>query len=73
MPGLSGLEVAHKLQHERPDMAVLFISGFTFEEAVPPADLTRRTAYLPKPFDTKTLISKVDELLFAARRAKGCA
>lgn len=66
MPGLTGLELAAKLQAARPTLAVLFISGFTFDEAVPAPDLTRGTAYLPKPFDTKSLTGKVKELLFAA-------
>ncbi len=66
MPGLTGLELARQLLHERPRLRVLFISGFTFEESVPPADLARGTAYLPKPFDTKVLLTKVAELLDAA-------
>jgi len=52
---------------------VLFISGFTFEEAVPAPDAARGTAYLPKPFDTKTLTAKVRELLFASRAVGGIA
>jgi DNA-binding response OmpR family regulator len=51
-------------------LAVLFISGYTFDEAVPPADPARVMAYLPKPFDTKTLIAKVHELLFVSRAEK---
>jgi DNA-binding response OmpR family regulator len=70
MPGLTGLELAQKLQPSRPDMAVLFISGFTFEESVPAPDTARGTAYLPKPFDTKTLTAKVRELLFASHSAR---
>jgi len=73
MPGLSGLELAQKLQRLRPGLAVLFISGYTFDEAVPPADPARIMAYLPKPFDTKTLIAKVHELLFVARAEKKAA
>jgi CheY-like chemotaxis protein len=70
MPGLSGVELAQKLQRLRPGLAVLFISGYTFDAAVPPADSARIMAYLPKPFDTKTLIAKVHELLFVARAEK---
>ena len=65
MPGLTGLELARQLLHDRPTIRVLFISGFTFEESVPPADLAQGTAYLPKPFDTKVLLAKVAELLDA--------
>jgi len=66
MPGLTGLELARQLLLARPKLGVLFISGFTFEEAVPPTDLARGTAYLPKPFDTKVLLAKVHELLAAS-------
>jgi signal transduction histidine kinase/ActR/RegA family two-component response regulator len=70
MPGMSGLELARQLVPERPRMNVLFISGFTFEEAVPPTDLAQGTAYLPKPFDTSVLIGKVQELLAASTRGR---
>jgi len=68
MPGLTGLELAQRLQRERPGLGVLFISGFTFEESVPAADLQAGTAYLPKPFDTKVLAAKVRELLSACAK-----
>jgi signal transduction histidine kinase/ActR/RegA family two-component response regulator len=73
MPGLTGLELARQLLHERPGLRVLFISGFTFEESVPPADLAQGTAYLPKPFDTKVLLAEVGELLDAPPRAASSA
>jgi CheY-like chemotaxis protein len=63
MPGITGLELGRLLLLERPELRVLFISGFTFEEAVPATDLTRGMAYLPKPFETTTLTAKVQELL----------
>ncbi|MDF3064462.1 MAG: Blue-light-activated protein [Polyangiaceae bacterium] len=69
MPGISGLELARKLTLERPGLAVLYVSGFTFQEAVPPTDLAQGVAYLPKPFDTGVLTAKVRELL-TARRAQ---
>lgn len=68
MPGQSGLELARLLQAERPQLAILFISGFTFEEAVPGKDASELMAYLPKPFDTRVLVDKVQELLTAAQR-----
>ena len=71
MPGLTGLELARQLLLERPNLAVLFISGFTFEESVPETDLKARKAYLPKPFDTKVLTAKVHELLMASAKTGG--
>jgi signal transduction histidine kinase/CheY-like chemotaxis protein len=66
MPGITGLELGRLLLLERPELRVLFISGFTFEEAVPATDLAKGMAYLPKPFETTALTSKVQELLSAS-------
>ncbi len=73
MPGLSGLELARRLGLERPGIAVLYVSGFTFEESVPPTDLERGVAYLAKPFDTVVLTEKVRELLTAVRSKRANA
>jgi two-component system cell cycle sensor histidine kinase/response regulator CckA len=69
MPGQSGIELAKRLLLERPRLSILFISGFTFEEAVPPAELSHVAAYLPKPFDIKRLIGEVQELLALATQS----
>jgi signal transduction histidine kinase/CheY-like chemotaxis protein len=66
MPGMTGLELGRLLLRERPELRVLYISGFTFEEAVPVTDLANGMAYLPKPFETAALTSKVQELLAAS-------
>ena len=63
MPGITGLELGRLLLLERPELRVLFISGFTFEEAVPATDLAKGMAYLPKPFETTILTAKVQDLL----------
>jgi signal transduction histidine kinase/ActR/RegA family two-component response regulator len=69
MPGQSGLSLARELRAQRPGLAVLFISGFTFEESVPANDANERLAYLPKPFDTQQLTDRVQELLSGTRRS----
>jgi signal transduction histidine kinase/CheY-like chemotaxis protein len=66
MPGMTGLELGRVLLRERPELRVLYISGFTFEEAVPVTDLANGMAYLAKPFETAALTSKVQELLAAS-------
>lgn len=63
MPALSGPELARRLRERRPDLGVLFISGYTFEQSLPVSDGTNATAYLSKPFDTKVLGEKVRALL----------
>lgn len=63
MPGQTGIELAKRLLLDRPGLSILFISGFTFEEAVPPPELLHVASYLPKPFDIKRLTAKVHERL----------
>jgi CheY-like chemotaxis protein len=63
MPGVNGPELARRLLLERPELAVLFISGYTFEQSIPVAEGAKATGYLSKPFDTKVLTSRVRALL----------
>ncbi len=69
MPGVSGPELARRLRVDRPRLGVLLISGYTFEESMPVTEGARSTAYLSKPFDTRTLSAKVHALLQACSRA----
>jgi FixJ family two-component response regulator len=69
MPGLSGPELARRLRQERPEIGVLFVSGYSFEENVPTADSASGTGFLAKPFDTATLTAKVHQML-ETRRAR---
>jgi two-component system, cell cycle sensor histidine kinase and response regulator CckA len=63
MPGLSGPELARRLREQRPEIGVLFVSGYSFEENVPATDSATGTGYLAKPFDSTTLTAKVQHLL----------
>jgi CheY-like chemotaxis protein len=63
MPNLGGAETARLLTLSRPGIGVLFISGYSWGESLPPSDPTKAIAFLQKPFDTKTLEAKVAELL----------
>jgi signal transduction histidine kinase/CheY-like chemotaxis protein len=67
MPGMSGPELARRLRAARPQLGVLLISGYTFEASLPTSDGANSTAYLSKPFDIKTLSSKVHALLQASQ------
>lgn len=68
MPGLSGPELARQLRNKRPEIGVLFISGYSFEEHVPAADSATGTGYLAKPFDSTTLTAKVHQVLATLAR-----
>lgn len=65
MPHLGGPELVARLRAERPDLAVLFMSGYT-ERGVDLQDrLDARTAFVSKPFTAAELARRVKELLDA--------
>ena len=59
---LSGPEVARRLRADRPDMKVLFMSGFSTEVAVVDG-VTSGDPFIVKPFSQDTLARKVREIL----------
>ena len=62
MPGMSGPEVARRLHESRPDLKVLFMSGFSTEVVVVHG-LTEGDPLLVKPFSLATLARKVHDVL----------
>jgi two-component system, cell cycle sensor histidine kinase and response regulator CckA len=67
MPRLSGRDLAQQLARVRPDMKVLFASGYTDDSVVRHGILESGTAYLQKPFSPESLARKVREVLDAPR------
>src|SRR5438552_1106128 len=65
MPEMSGPEVAERLKPLRPNMKVLFMSGFTDKAMVHQGELDPGMAFLQKPFTPQTLTRKVREVLDA--------
>jgi signal transduction histidine kinase/FixJ family two-component response regulator len=63
MPNLGGADLARTLLAEQARTAILFISGYSWGEVLPPSDPQHRIAHLPKPFDTNALLRVVSELL----------
>src|SRR3989449_551704 len=63
MPEMSGPEVAERLKPLRPNMKVLFMSGFTDKAIVHNGELDPGMAFLQKPFTPQTLTRKVREVL----------
>jgi PAS domain S-box-containing protein len=66
---MNGRELAQKLLPMRPEMKVLFMSGYSEEAIAHHGVLNPGTEFLQKPFTTETLIRKVREMLDAARNA----
>jgi two-component system cell cycle sensor histidine kinase/response regulator CckA len=63
MPGFSGLELARRLGEKRPAMRVLFISGYTDQEAAQWGKLNQPVEFLQKPFHPDALMTKVRHIL----------
>jgi len=58
MPGMSGRRMAEHMLTQRPDMRVLFVSGYG-----EPLEAQANTAFLQKPFKTEDLALKIREVL----------
>jgi CheY-like chemotaxis protein len=71
MPGMNGRELATRLTQQRPDMKVLYMSGFTFaldqhDMAQAGPGLEPGSPIIAKPFSAESLTQKVRGLLSAA-------
>jgi CheY-like chemotaxis protein len=69
MPQMSGPEVADKLTTLRPDMKVLYMSGYPDHPVFAQGSLKKATAFLQKPFTPNVLVQKVREVLDGVKAA----
>ncbi len=69
MPGLGGRELAERLVTARPDMAVLFITGYTDDEVLRNGVAIDPSGLLLKPFTPDILARRVRDRLDARRGA----
>ncbi len=69
MPAMSGRELAERLLHERPDLRILFMSGYVDDPIILHAVQEAAIPFLEKPFTRDGLAKKVREALDTPRRA----
>lgn len=62
MPGMGGAELASRLARERPEMRVMFMSGYSERPVVRHVERTP-SVFLPKPFTAGVLMEKIRQVL----------
>jgi len=63
MPEMSGRELMHHLAERRPEVKVLYVTGYSEDAVAQHGVLDPGTAFLPKPFTPEVLTRKVREVL----------
>ena len=63
MPGINGRELVDHLVAIRPNLKIMYMSGYTDDVIVHSAVLKPGVAFLQKPFSKEELAGKVREVL----------
>ena len=63
MPAISGPDLARRVKAVRPDVKILYISGYTAEKLDHHGVFGGEVALLEKPFTPATLMAKIREVL----------
>jgi DNA-binding NtrC family response regulator len=71
MPKTNGRELADQLMRRRPDMRVLYMSGYTDNAVLNSGILQKEVAFLQKPFTPAALTEKVREVLESDGKTHG--
>ncbi|RMF12982.1 MAG: PAS domain-containing hybrid sensor histidine kinase/response regulator [Candidatus Dadabacteria bacterium] len=63
MPGKTGLELAQEFTSQRPELPVLYVSGYTDQAVHALGDLPPTQRFLAKPFTPSSLVAALEGLL----------
>jgi signal transduction histidine kinase len=63
MPKMGGTDLAEKLRTVRPELRVLYTSGYTDDQRIRLGSTVDQARFLPKPFTGSALAEKVREIL----------
>ena len=63
MPGMNGKELYERLKEGRPDLKVLYMSGYTDDVIAHHGVLDEGVEFIQKPFSVKPLLEKVKKVL----------
>jgi len=63
LPGLNGREVANRISDSRPEIKVVYMSGYTAPSIINQGLLEPTVVLLPKPFTRVTLLSRLRRVL----------
>jgi len=63
MPGMGGRELADRMRRLRPEIKILYMSGYTEQAVSQQGILNKDAVLLQKPFTLLTLASKLREML----------
>lgn len=67
MPGIDGIELAHRARERYPDLLVMFITGFAAVALRAQDEFDPETKVLSKPFHLRDLVHEVDKVLRHSR------
>ena len=60
MPEVDGIALTSKIRASRPDLPVVFISGYSREEVPMPAEVRDHAGFLQKPFQMNQLVQVLE-------------
>lgn len=68
MPGMSGVVLAECLQRNRPDLKVLYMSGYTDNALTHHGALDPALPFIQKPFNIKDLAAKIKQVMLGQKQ-----